>query len=121
MILKGIGIDIVDIEEVKELFERNNIIKKIFSSGEIESVEGRADRIIRLAGYFSAKEAVVKALQIPKESGLILNEIEIEHGSKGEPTCDISGHMRDLAGDGNLMISISHSERSAVGVAIWYL
>lgn len=120
MVFKGIGIDIVDIEEVKELFDRDSVLTKIFTESELESVDGRADRIQRLAGYFSAKEAVVKALGIPKESGLVLKSIEIRHGPIGEPICEISDNLKLLAGDGCLMVSISHSRRSAAGVAIWY-
>ena len=121
MIIKGVGIDIIDIEEAKTLFESDGVLKRTFSEGELEQARGRADRIQRLAGWFAAKEAVIKAIGIPRESGLVLLDIEIVHGENGNPECVLSGKIKDSVNIGEILISISNSKNSAVGYAVLYI
>jgi holo-[acyl-carrier protein] synthase len=119
MSVRGLGIDILDIDTAHRLFSSEGILKRTFTEREISKVEGKVDRIQRLAGWFCAKEAVIKALKIPRESGIVLNMIEINHGENGDPSCACVGWLKEKVGDGNIIISISQSEKSAVGMAIF--
>jgi holo-[acyl-carrier protein] synthase len=120
MTIMGVGIDILDMETARNLFERDGILQRTFSEVELQKAYGRSDRIERLAGWFAAKEAVIKALRIPRESGLVLLDIEIVHDDNGNPGCILNGKIKDSLKMGEIMISISHSKNSAVGYAVHF-
>ncbi|HCW73402.1 MAG TPA: 4'-phosphopantetheinyl transferase, partial [Clostridiaceae bacterium] len=55
----GTGIDIIEIERVKHAFDTERRRNRIFTSAEIECF---GENSSRMAGFFSAKEALSKAL-----------------------------------------------------------
>lgn len=62
--IKGIGVDLVDIDELKELINRIEpaATSKLFSPTELELSKSKSDPYEYLAARFAAKEAVTKAL-----------------------------------------------------------
>ncbi len=117
----GIGVDVIDIDRARELFEKERTLERVFTDNEINASSQRADRLKNLAGWFALKEAVLKSLKAPRDTGILLQDIEVLHGENGEPVCDLHGKARDIfldSGGEELMVSVSHSEKSAVGVAI---
>ena len=103
-----IGIDIVEIED----FARRDF-SRIFTSRELEYIN-RATNSARktevMAGIYSAKEAVFKALGLCGLGLDILREIEILHDDNGAPSCVFRGTY--------VQLSISHTRHTAVAVAI---
>src|SRR5215472_11609849 len=57
----AVGIDIIEVERVKKVFERHGerFLHRVFTENEILQSRGKASR---LAGRFAAKEAISKAL-----------------------------------------------------------
>lgn len=110
--IKGIGIDIVDIARIEAIMKRNpRFIEKILSVKEQEKYHALTTDSRRaefVAGRFAAKEALGKALG----TGLgTLNfcDIVILNEASGKPIIHFPGD--ELY---HLHISISHSQTSAV-------
>lgn len=81
----GIGLDLCDINSIKNMSNKEGFIRKYLSIRESEYVEGKgksADQT--LAGMIAAKEAFVKMLGTGFEN-FDLAAIEVLHDSKGQP------------------------------------
>ena len=109
MLKKMIGIDIIEVKR----FEKFN--EKLFTDREREYIRNSANSAQSSSGIFSAKEAVVKALK-----GNLKNivEVEILHEVGGAPYAVVSGGLKTKLGNKKIELSISHSDSTAVAVAI---
>lgn len=118
--VSGIGNDIVEIERVREGFERHGqtFLDRLFTKKEQEYCSAAADPFPRYAGRFSAKEAVVKALGcgFGKEASWL--EIEILADSLGKPVVQFLGKMAENYPNSKILISISHCKSYATAVAL---
>jgi len=117
------GIDIIEIERVKALYERHGdrFLKRVYTSWERGRLAVRADPAAFLAGRFAAKEAVLKVLGCGIMEGVPLTELEIGARESGEPLCVLSGEARrraDERGIGKILVSISHCDKYAVAQAV---
>jgi holo-[acyl-carrier protein] synthase len=110
--IKGIGIDIVDIARIETIIKRNpRFIEKILSVKEREkyaSLTTDSRRVEFVAGRFAAKEALGKALGTGLGK-LNFCDIVILNEESGKPTLCFPGDEAY-----NAHISISHSQTSAV-------
>ena len=110
--IKGIGIDIVDIARIEAIMKRNpRFIEKILSVKEQEKYHALTTDSRRaefVAGRFAAKEALGKALGTGL-GALNFCDIVILNDVSGKPTIHFPG-----SGDYRAHISISHSQTSAV-------
>ncbi len=70
----GTGIDVVSIERIERLIERESFLRRVFTEGELRSASRRARY---LAGYLSVKEACIKALSNWSDRGVRLKDIEV--------------------------------------------
>jgi len=107
--IKGIGIDIIEVERVKKSIEKNKNFKfRIFSKEEIDYCEKHKYPYMHYAGKFAAKEAFYKAtgLKIP------FKEVIVKNGEGGQPYI----YMENFSS--NLIISISHIKEYAVAVVV---
>lgn len=113
----GIGTDIIEISRVAEASKKKSFLKRLFTEGEREYLEGKASE--SMAGYFCAKEAVAKALGTGF-SGIALTEIEIVKNNS-VPGVILHGAAKTIAegkGVNNIQLSISHCREYATAVAI---
>jgi holo-[acyl-carrier protein] synthase len=108
--IKGIGIDICQISRIKiEMSDR------ILSAKEKEVFDAFKDnkrKIEYLAGRFSAKESILKALTGVKEN-VFLREIIILNDETGKPIV-VKPNFNDI----KIWVSISHERDYCVGQAI---
>ena len=114
----GIGNDIIEIDRISKAMERNpRIIDKLFSGREKDMLESKGFKPESVAGNFSAKEAVVKALGTGLR-GFKLQDLEI---LRDEVYVVTSGRLRDICrerGISQIMVTISHSKHYASATAI---
>ena len=85
----GIGTDMVDINRVEELCERQtveNFAKRILTETELTQFETRSSKPeTYLAKRFAAKEAIAKAFGTGIGAELSFQDIEISNDEKGKP------------------------------------
>ena len=87
----GIGTDIINIKRIKKALRKNNQIfkKRIFTTSEIKMCENRANKTECFAKRFAAKEALFKAVGLPKK--LQFNDVQITNTQSGTPKFIIKG------------------------------
>lgn len=120
-VVPEIGVDVVDVERMTFALERTpRIRQRLFTEAEIAYCEKYRFAERHYAGRWAAKEAVTKALGC----GLIQwNGVEVMRKPRQAPTVRIFGKIEkfaDMVGirEDEISISITHSELSAVAVAI---
>ncbi len=118
--IKGIGVDIIEVDRIRELVERkaDRLEGRVFTRAELEACgNGHYDK---LAGRFAAKEAVSKALGTGV-SGIGWDEIEIVEDASGKPCARLTGraaHLASRLGVAAVEVSIAHTAALAVAFAV---
>jgi holo-[acyl-carrier protein] synthase len=113
--IKGVGIDIIEIDRVKSAIKAHGLkfLNKIFTEAELNYCSKRkVFRFPEMAARFAAKEAYAKA----NGTGIVgirFKEIEIVNEKSGKPRIAISGKIKK-----NVQVSLSHSENYAVAAVI---
>jgi len=121
-LLKGIGLDIVEVSRVKKAVQKweGRFLHKVFTPGEVSyCLEDRVS-YHSLAARFAAKEAAVKALGVGFQ-GVSWQEIEITNDEWGKPYLHLSGQALAIAqkqGVEKIFVSLSHSQEYAVAQVI---
>jgi len=106
--IKGIGIDIIEIERIEKLISNKpNFLERNFTMPEREQ-NAKPETI---AGNFAAKEAFAKALGTGFR-GFNLIDIEVLRNHLGAPYIIFRGEPT------NANVSISHNRSTAVAVVV---
>lgn len=116
-----IGVDIVKIDRIKKIIEKNRekFYEKIFTIKEINYIYKKNHNRQTVAGLFASKEAISKALG----SGigdLNWKDIEILHNNDGKPYLNLNQKITEKLQKINLsdiQISISHERDYAIAFA----
>lgn len=114
-LIKGIGIDIVEVQRIKNISERQKgFIDRILRTEEKKYYEQLSPKrkVEFLAGRFAAKEAYAKAMGTGIGTHLSFQDIQIEYDQYGKPV------LPSPAPGLNIHLSISHSEQYAVAQVI---
>ncbi|MCT4604746.1 MAG: holo-ACP synthase [Marinisporobacter sp.] len=118
--MKGIGIDIIEIERIANAIDRNDqFLKRIFTDKEIAYFSTINYRKNTIAGNFAAKEAVMKALGTGLRN-FKWTDIEIERDTLGKPHVFLYNNAKKIAEEKQMkkiLISISHSKDYAIAQA----
>lgn len=112
--IKGIGIDLVDLERLRGIVaERPKFAERVLSPGELEAYQLLSPhrKIEFLGGRFACKEAYAKALGTGL-GPIGFQEIEVLNRDNGQPVMTVVGE------DNQLFVSISHTEGMAVAQVI---
>jgi len=118
----GAGTDIIEIERIKQAYERSGdrFLERVFTPGERSFCDARRDRFSCYAARFAAKEAVLKALGTGL-AGCSFVDVEVSRPGGGRPEVTLHGAAAETAkekGIASILISISHNRESAVAFAI---
>ena len=120
--IKGMGVDIIEINRIKTAIERDNKFKeRLFTKKEIEYCESKAKKIQHYAARFASKEAFFKALGTGWRNGMSWTDISIENDKLGKPEITLSGETFSYFNKlklKSITLSISHSKEYAVGFVI---
>lgn len=119
----GIGIDIIEIERIKESVDRfgDKFLNKVFTQVELDYCMSKANKYQHLAARFSAKEAVAKALTDAWDKSWKWKDIEIYNELSGKPSVRLFGELNEFLGkDKSLKITMSHSQHYVTCFAIAY-
>lgn len=121
----GIGVDIIEIERVRQAIQNNkNFLSKLFTEREIDYFISRNMNSEVIAGNFAAKEAVSKALGTGIR-GFSFKDIEILRNELGKPEVILHSGAKlignKLVGNNNSLrihLSISHNNSNAIAYSV---
>lgn len=119
--IRGIGIDITEIEKIAKSIESEAFQRKVFTSAELKICSEVKNRAECLAGKFAAKEAFMKALGAGIRQAVWFTQIEVLNDVSGQPIVNISGEAAKRLEENEAQqvhVSISHSGGFAVAVVI---
>lgn len=113
----GLGTDIIEIKRIKKVMSKKEFMERFFTSRELEYLTSRREE--STAGYFCAKEAVVKALGTGF-SGFKWNDVEIIKVNSVPNVVLHNGALEiaRLKGVKNIYVSISHCRDYAVSTVV---
>ena len=114
----GIGIDIVDIDRIKNIYSKYGIkfAKKILNKDEIEFFDKSNDKVSFLAKRFAAKEAIGKAFGIGILNGYLLKSISIRNDEFGKPIA-ILNEIKKFQSYNNKIIHITIADEKRYAIA----
>jgi|TARA_B110000438_G_scaffold278061_2_gene301229 holo-[acyl-carrier protein] synthase len=122
-VVRGIGIDLIETERIRGVWERqkDRFLKRVYTEGELEYCLKMKDPVPFLAARFSAKEAVSKAFTtgIGKELGW--KSIEVCKGERQQPwiRLDAQGQaLLEAVGGSDVLVSLSHTSNYGMAVAV---
>lgn len=122
MAVVGVGVDLLAVDRFSKIYGSDDAaaLERCFTQAELAIVGDGADRLVRLAGRFAAKEAVLKILG-GFEDGISLTHIEIGRTAVGAPIVVLSGGAKqraDMIGAAIWKLSITHAAGMVVAVAV---
>jgi holo-[acyl-carrier protein] synthase len=115
----AIGIDIIEVERVRHVYEHHGerFLHRVYTDQEIRQCRGK---MTRLAGRFAAKEAISKALGTGLH-GVAWREMEIVQLRSGRPTVTLHGKAKRRAeylGLNAFDVSISDLVQFSIAIAV---
>ena len=110
-----IGCDILQVDRVRSLLKN---VEKVFTCEEIEYASKFKNKEEHFAGFFCAKEAFIKATDLPLKDRFELTDVSVCHKENGRPYIKLTGKAKELFGDKECDVSISHSKDVAMAVVV---
>jgi holo-[acyl-carrier protein] synthase len=102
--IHGIGVDLLDERRIAQSLERfdHRFAQKILTNIEFQDWCESGCSVNRMAKYFAAKEAVVKALGTGFRQGITFQQVTMRRSPEGCPYVTLSGaaarRLQDLEG-----------------------
>ena len=88
--MKGIGLDVVEIERFRTSLTRTpSMRERLFTAGELEYADRKADPVPSLAARFAAREAVMKALGLGL-GAFGFHDVWVEVEESGQPRLHVT-------------------------------
>lgn len=124
--VKGIGVDVVDVERFRHSLERTPTMReRIFVAEELDYVAPKLDPVPSLAARFAAREAVMKAMGLGL-GAFSFHEVwvhveRVGGAATGPPSLVVTGRALDLAiarGIGRWHVSLSHDGPVAIAQVV---
>jgi holo-[acyl-carrier protein] synthase len=119
----GTGIDMAEVPRIAESIRRfgNRFLRRVFTEGEIQYCDSKANRTERYAARFAAKEAGMKALGTGWNRGVRWRDVEVTRQPGGRPTLVFHGKAAEFAtrlGTVHIALSLSHTAEHAIAQVI---
>ncbi|HOP74543.1 MAG TPA: holo-ACP synthase [Bacillota bacterium] len=109
----GTGIDIIEISRIAKAISNEHFVKRVYTDDEWAESKGLSHR---LAGFFAAKEALLKAMGTGL-AGFSWREMAVRHDANGAPVLHTDGkvarYLQELKVR-KIHVSISHCREYAV-------
>jgi holo-[acyl-carrier protein] synthase len=119
--IKGLGVDIVEIDRMRDALRRRPRLKeRLFSAEERAYCDKRNRPEVHYALRFAAKEAVLKALGTGF-SGMSFQDVEVMRDPQGRPSPRLSGRAAEVAAELGVVemhLSLSYTHTTAVASAV---
>ena len=121
-ILVGLGADLVDVERIRGVFERqgDRFLNRVFTDEERAYCFGMKHPHKHLAARFAAKEAVSKAFTTGIGAEIGWKSISVYHGERKDPRVRLDEKGQALlaqVGATHILLTLSHTDSAAMAVA----
>jgi holo-[acyl-carrier protein] synthase len=121
----GLGIDIIELERVRGIYERypERFLERVYTLPERERALKLRDPTSFLAGRFAAKEAVLKVLGTGLSGGISWQHIFVIREPSGAPKVFLISNAWARAKSlqlGLILVSISHGKEHAIAQALGF-
>lgn len=118
--IKGIGIDLVDIDRFAETLERDegSFVKKIFTDNETAYCKSKPNPVQHFAARFAAKEALAKAVKTGWSGVFRWKDVEVVNDPAGAPDVILHNELKDALKNASVHLSISHSDTAVTAVVV---
>jgi holo-[acyl-carrier protein] synthase len=119
----GIGTDIVQIDRIAKVLERQSdkFTQRILTPTEQQEFARLDNSVAYLAKRFAAKEAVAKALGTGIGHGVSFQDINVINDDKGAPAISLSGGAESVMrsrGASQVLLSLADEVHYAIAYAI---
>ena len=112
-----VGLDLCGISRMEEHTQDARFLERFFTAEEAAYIASKGSMAAQtVAGIFAAKEAFVKALGVG--ISLPLKDVGVVHTQTGQPCYALSGKAKEMAGDAQCTLSITHEGDMAAAVCI---
>ena len=116
-----IGTDIIAVDRIKQAISgwKMDFLQRVFTFAEIAQINADSPDYERAAGFWAAKESMVKAMGCGFQQGVCFHNMEINHNSAGAPSMTLDGRLKqlfDMKGEAQIALSISHCRTYAIAV-----
>lgn len=117
----GIGLDLVTVSRFARMITRHGdrLLDRLFTADERRYCETYAHPAQHYAARFAAKEAMLKALGVPR--GLRWHELEVVSSSSREPLIRLSGRAEEVArarGIQRMLVTLTHELDLAAAMVV---
>lgn len=118
----AVGIDIIELKRIKKIINKHGqiFLDKILTKDEKNNLKSIKNKLQRIGGRFSAKEAIVKSLNTGISKHISWLDISIYNNKKGCPKVKFSKKAKKFLnkkGIKQVYISISHCDKYAIAMA----
>lgn len=120
MSVTSIGVDICDIQRIRDLEQNQGkrFLQKVFTPDEIDYCAKKVTKHASYAARFAAKEALLKALGTGLRDGFLWKDIEVKNDDLGKPFFEFHGQTADVISERIVHLSLSHTDRDAIAFVI---
>jgi holo-[acyl-carrier protein] synthase len=121
--VRGIGIDVVQVERIRGSVERfgARFEARIFTADELTYCRGHKDPMPHLAARFAAKEALFKAIGTGLSGGVRWTDAEVVQPGGRQPLIHLSGVAADVfraRGAHQAHLTLAHDAGIAVACVV---
>ena len=119
--MRGLGIDIVEVNRIAEKCQKSGFIKLVFTPLEEAYCQAQGQSSPSFAARFAAKEAYMKAMGLGWANEAQFHEIEVISLDSGQPKLLLHGSTKtffDREGYNDILLTLSHTKQTAVAVVI---
>jgi holo-[acyl-carrier protein] synthase len=119
----GTGIDIAEVERVRQTIERfgRRFTERVFTAEEIRYCESKANKVERYAARFAAKEAAMKAIGTGWDRGVTWRDVEVRRVPGSRPTIAFHGKAAEFfskLGGVRAHLSLTHTKELAMAQVV---
>lgn len=119
----AIGVDAVEIERIRGLYERSGdrFLQRVFTDQEASYCRSRNHPAESLAARFAAKEATMKCLGTGWAEGLAFRQIEVQRVPSGDTRLVVTGEALQRAEELGIRrwhVSLTHTNRTATAFVV---
>jgi holo-[acyl-carrier protein] synthase len=119
--MRGIGIDIVEVDRMAKQCQKSLFLKRVFLAEEEAYCLAQGNIYECFSARFAAKEAYMKAVGLGWANDAQFHEIEVYRLASGQPKLRLHGRTKiffEKEGYSDILLTLSHTSQTAVAVVL---